>query len=114
MDGARRRKRLVAAAPHHREHLAKGPLEAAVGVGPGLRVVRDRLRYLRMGDLQERRPAPAEEEAGVPVHLPQRRAGAEETGHRIVDLGADRGEPGLELIRAHRGGSGVDRHPFRV
>ncbi len=52
MHRARRGERLVEASPDHREDLTEGALEAPIGIVAGLRVVRDRLRHLRMRDLE--------------------------------------------------------------
>jgi hypothetical protein len=97
VDRSRSSQGFVAAAPHHREDLAEGALEAAVGVVARPRVMRDRLRHLREGDLEKSGAPSAEEHAGMAVDTPQRRLRAEHSGYRIGRLGGETREARLEI-----------------
>ena len=110
VDGARRRERFVQAAPDHGKHLPEGALEAPVRVVAGDRVVRDRLRHGRVGDLEQRRASTAEEGRGVAVDLPQRRVRSEQPGDRVRDAGGEGGQAGLELGGGDRPGGGGRVH----
>ena len=110
-DTLRGAERGIEVAVDHREHDVEGPHETAEGIGAGCGVILDRLRNERMRELQQRRPAAAQKDDRLAIHLPDPRARTEHPAAWIAHRSADTSERGLELGRRHVHAAGIARGP---
>ena len=104
VDATRGEHRVVELAEHHREHVAKRPLEPADDIGARLRVLLDRVRDERMRELQQRGATTAEEHAEIATDLPRDRVRSEDPRVGILHTSRELRERCFEV------GASDDRH----